>query len=307
MRNSYSEIMALKPLCDDLTDEQVFDNLETVELNLDLTSSYGIENPGVYSTCHNTYFQDLGNECISHLLDYDDNNIIRVIDYVSRIRYRIAEKCGSKDYQDFGKSRMEHLNVSDDYISLSTPLTSPNRNELLWEYISYIQRYFEGSSQIIKSPSQTIYYFNNKTIDLEIRSELTIPDSTTSLSIYIESLEDRKLNTKPTYSDSFDFMNFESGRKFYFDMLQDLYNDALSGNIDSIAELHWYLSRYTPVVRGGGTLAEWISISLLLKNYDFKRWNPEIEAWAMAVIFPKEEFINNYTRLFLVEGQDVKT
>lgn len=70
---------------------------------------------------------------------------------------------------------------------------------------------------------------------------------------------------------------------------------------EHIIRLHQILCLCVPHLRGGGSVAEWISASLFKYfSYSFKGWKtgPENEAWILAITNSRLEFIKKYPGIF---------
>ena len=67
----------------------------------------------------------------------------------------------------------------------------------------------------------------------------------------------------------------------------------VSDKFDAVATLHFYLCRKTPHLRGGGSIAEWISAAVMRTvGLPFHGWNTEV--WNHAVTSGIDYFVENY-------------
>jgi len=87
-----------------------------------------------------------------------------------------------------------------------------------------------------------------------------------------------------------------------YQRLEKLFQQALSGDITDIAILHWWMCVKTPILRGGGSMAEWLSAALLeYHNIEFNGWSqdPIKEPWCVAVTNILEDFVSQFNSIFI--------
>lgn len=73
-------------------------------------------------------------------------------------------------------------------------------------------------------------------------------------------------------------------------------------SIKSLAKFTYYLARNVVHIRGGGSFAEYMAISFLIKmNVDVKGLNPDQELWCLAVSSTLEEFEEKFFDIFIVK------
>lgn len=82
----------------------------------------------------------------------------------------------------------------------------------------------------------------------------------------------------------------------YYRLLSSLFESAVI-DLSQIAALHWHMCIRVPHVRGGGTIAEMLTLVLFeYHSIPFTRWIAE--PWIYAVCSTQSDFINNFSSLY---------
>lgn len=243
-----------------------------------LESTYGQCNPNEYHSEINT-FDEEGSIVINVLREYyllDSPDFISVVDYVSEKRHLVAESCGSYKPENFGLNRFSDDSMAERWY-LPTPFKSEERIKTGTEYIF---------SHIPQNSGNNRVRIDNQTVIVKLGNMFEILTSFPELGNVTTSL---LLKLTPSgLINSFEYRDdLDVDIQTYVREYEKIFTEVIADK-EKVPLLHWYLARITPILRGGGTLAEWMCIPFL----DFKRW--KVETWSKAAVLDINLFFEEY-------------
>jgi len=252
-----------------------------------LESTYSHENPELYFQRDTpNHFNEDGSIVINVLREYyknEDIDFASVVDYISERRYDIAKLSGSQDADYFGVNRF-HSND----LTLSTPFLSKNRfRDLVTNLIKTLDKAENKKTLKLDKDSVFARAKYGGIDNYEIQTQYPELDEC-STSLILKIKDDEIIES--SFTDYLD-VNPKAYVSFYQKLLNDVNND-----VNNLPVLHWYMARLTPILRGGGTLAEWICLPFILNNYSFEKW--KVEVWSKAAIYSLSHFKSKYLTYF---------